>query len=390
MLFLIASSYPSIASEEEEKKDERPPRAMSIHPEYPGVVVPKGEDVRMDLIVVNGGRSDEEVLLKVTEVPKGWKAKVKTYSFTITGVYVPDGETKTVTFQAEPGKEVGPGTYTFKILGETRDKAFRSEASVVVEVKAKEEEKEEEDIVLTTSYPVLRGPSDAKFEFSIEVENKMDKDKVFNLTARGPANWEINFKPAYEDKYVSSLRLKSGQSRSMAVEVKPPRFAKSGEYPIDITVSSGEKKAKATLKVILTGTYKIEAGTPSGLLSLSTQPGKTASISLYVKNTGSATQRDITFLSFKPENWKVEFKPERLDVLESGEIKQVEVLITPAEQALVGDYSVGVNVKGEKANDDVEFRVTVKASTVWGWIGIGIILFVIAGLCALFIILGRR
>jgi uncharacterized membrane protein len=35
-------------------------------------------------------------------------------------------------------------------------------------------------------------------------------------------------------------------------------------------------------------------------------------------------------------------------------------------------------------------RVTVKASTAWGWIGIAIIVVVIAGLSALFIWLGRR
>jgi len=32
----------------------------------------------------------------------------------------------------------------------------------------------------------------------------------------------------------------------------------------------------------------------------------------------------------------------------------------------------------------------VKSSAAWGWISIVIILVVIAGLCALFIVLGRR
>jgi uncharacterized membrane protein len=86
----------------------------------------------------------------------------------------------------------------------------------------------------------------------------------------------------------------------------------------------------------------------------------------------------------------VKFNPEKIEALEPGALKQVEVIITPARQALVGDYSVGVMIDGEKANKTVEFRVTVRASTAWVWIGIGIILVVIAGLSILFIKLGRR
>ena len=380
----------AVAAEEEEDKDKRPARAMAIYPEYPGVVVPKGDDVRMDILIVNKGRSDEDVHLKVTDIPEGWDARVKTYNFTITGVHVPEDDTKTVTFLAEPDKEVKTGIYRFKVLGKTKDGVLQSENEITVEVKVKEEEKKEEDIIITTSYPVLQGPSDARFEFSIEVENKMDKDKVFNLAAKGPADWTLNFKPAYEDKYISSLRLKSGSSKSVAVEVKPPRLAKAGEYPIDVVISSGDRKAQGKLMVVLTGTYSIDASTVTGILSLGAQQGKPANLSFYVKNTGTATQHDISFLSLKPENWKAEFEPERIETLESGDIKQIELTITPDDEALVGDYSVAVNVKGEKDTKDMELRVTVKASKVWGWIGIAIFLVVIAGLCVLFITMGRR
>jgi len=86
----------------------------------------------------------------------------------------------------------------------------------------------------------------------------------------------------------------------------------------------------------------------------------------------------------------VEFKPEKIESIEPGDLKQVEVSITPAEEALVGDYAVGLNIKGEKTSDNLEMRVTVKASAAWGWIGIGIIVLVIVGLFGLFVSLGRR
>ena len=142
--------------------------------------------------------------------------------------------------------------------------------------------------------------------------------------------------------------------------------------------------------VFLTGIYKLDAGTPTGILSLEAIAGKTANFSIFVKNTGSAVNRNVTFSSFKPENWEVNFKPEKIDAVEPNALNQVEVTVKPAAQALVGDYSVGVMVNGEKSDKTIEMRVTVKASTAWGWIGIGIIIFVIVGLSGLFIWLGRR
>jgi uncharacterized membrane protein len=142
--------------------------------------------------------------------------------------------------------------------------------------------------------------------------------------------------------------------------------------------------------VVLTGTYKLDAGTAEGLLSLNAYQGKGANMSFYVKNNGSAAQNGIKFLTFKPENWKVEFSPEMIDTLPPAELKQVEMTITPADQALVGDYSVGVNVEGEKSTKNMEFRVTVRSSTAWGWIGMIIIVAVVAGLVFLFVRMGRR
>jgi len=379
---------PASAAEQTDKKDTRPDRGLSVAFEYPGVVINEGDDASVDLIVTNKGKQDESILFTITQSPKGWDTRIKTYSFGISGIFVPEDDDKRVQFNAKPDKDTKPGTYTFKVSAQSAD-GFLT-ASPTLSITLTEKEKEKGEIELTTSYPVLRGPNDAKFEFSLDVKNKIDKEALFNLTATVPKNWQANFKPPYEDKYISSLRLKDDESKSLNVEVTPDRFCTAGDYLIPVTISAGEAKAAAELKVIITGTYTIEAGTASGLLSLTTEKGKPGTMSVYIKNTGSALASGIEFLSIKPENWKVEFAPEKLESIEPGDLKQVEVSITPAAEALVGDYAVGVNVKGEKSSDDLEFRVTVKASAAWGWIGIGIIILVILGLFALFVTFGRR
>lgn len=387
LLLFVIPSY-GIGQEEKEIKDLRPERGMTVYPEYSGVTVPRGEAVKMDLTLENKGRTDETIDVKISTIPQGWKAFLRGGSYQVAGMFVPNGKSRSLALSLEPDKSIGPGTYLFQIDGQTSDGKFTSSQKITVMVQ--EKIAGTEDIQITTSYPVLRGQTDAKFEFSLEVMNKSESDRTFNLSAVGPEKWELNLKPAYEAKQISSLRIKGGQSQTLAVEVTPSKDAQAGEYPVLVRVSSGDKKAEAKLMVVLTGIYKIDAGTLTGILSLEAVAGKTANFSLFVKNTGSAVNQNITFSSFKPENWDVSFKPEKIDALEPGALKQVEVTVKPASQALVGDYSVGVMVNGEKSDKTVEMRVTVKASTAWGWIGVGVIVFVIAGLSALFIWLGRR
>ncbi|MEE9418493.1 MAG: NEW3 domain-containing protein [Desulfatiglandaceae bacterium] len=389
VVMVLLISLNSSAFSEEKKKD-LPERGISVSPEYTGIVVSEEEGVNIDLIVTNQGRRDENIDIAVTSIPDGWKAWIKTYSFGVTGVHVESDKSKNLTLRAQPGETVGPGKYTIGIRGQTQDKKFVSTSQVTIEVKKKKEEKRPEGIKITTSYPVLQGPTGAKFEFSLEVENRLDKDTIFNLISKGPENWEINFKPAYEQKFISSLRLKADQSQTMAVEVKPYPFAKPGTYPISVKISSADAEGEAVLKVVLTGTYNLEAGTATGLLSLNALRGNKANLSIYVQNTGSAPLNNLHFISFKPENWEVEFNPEKIDTLAPEQLKQVEVSITPTDQALVGDYSVGLRAEGGRVSKTIELRVTVNASSAWGWIGIGIIVFVMAGLVFLFIRLGRR
>ena len=381
----------SVWGESESIGGKKPERRIEMAAEYPGVEVPVEEDVSMDIVFYNRGTSNEDVDVWIAQKPDGWNARIKTYRYSVSGVHVPAEDEKTLTFEAEQGKDIQPGKYEFRVEAKTRDDKFKMSQTIYISVKKKAaDDKKGKGVKLTTSYPVLQGPSDAKFEFSLEVDSKLENDAVFDLYAQGPEDWDVNFKPAYESKYISSLRLKAGQSSTIAVEVKPSLSAQAGEYAVNIRVTSGDAKAEAPLNVILTGTYGLEVGTPTGLLSLEARQGKPANMSFYVKNTGTALNENINFMSFKPENWKIAFEPEQIPSIEPGEFEQVEVTLTPNDEALVGDYSVNVRVDGEKASKDIEFRVTVKAASAWGWIGIGIIVLVVVGLTGLFRWLGRR
>lgn len=390
MLVASLAFTPALAQEDKDKKRDKPEWDFVAAFVHPGQTATPEEKVQADLLVKNLGRNADTFMFQVLECPKGLKAEVRGYSKAVTGIFLTEGQDRSMTFQAvrEDEKKIPAGTYEFVVktssVGGKKDIVNRFTLTV------REKTKADEPIKLTTSYPVLSGPSDAKFEFSLDVQNNSEEDKLFNLAAVAPQGWDVSFKPSYEDKQISSLQIKASQSKAVGVQVTPARKTEVGKFPLKVQVKTGTHSAEVDLTVVLTGTYNLKAGTPSGLLSLTAAAGAPANMSFYVRNDGTAVQKEVTFVSFKPENWKVEFKPEKLEGLKAGELKQVEMIITPSEQALVGDYSVGVNVNGEKTNSTLEFRVTVKASTVWGWIGVIIIVLVIIGLGVVFRTLGRR
>jgi uncharacterized membrane protein len=371
-----------------DKQNDTPARGIAVYTDYSGIAVATGESVQMELTLENKGKTDENIDVALAEVAKGWKATLRGVRYQVTGMYVSAGKTKTLSLNLDPGKGVGPGRYAFRFDARTADGKFSSTHTLNVDVQGRKVGVD--NIRINAAYPMLRGQTDSKFEFSLDVLNKSEMERSFNLSAVGPEGWEISFKPAYEQKQISTLRVKEGQSQTIVAEVTPKPGVGAGEFPIIVRISARDSSAEAKLTAVLTGTYRLDVGTPNGILSLEAYPGKTASFSLFVKNSGSAPNRNVAFSSFKPENWAVAFKPEKIDVLSPGEMKQVEVTIKPGRQTLVGDYSVGVMATGEKAEKTVEMRVTVKASSAWGWIGIGLIVLVIAALGLLFVKMGRR
>ncbi len=369
-----------------------PERRITAAFQYPGVTLGPDDSVNLDLLIKNRGRSDETVLAEVTEKPKDWNVEIKRFSTQVTGVFVGSKEDQTLNLSARPVdkeiKKLPPGTYHFAVNVHTVDGALTQTAAVTVTVVSAE--KAAERVSIETSYPTLRGPSGDKFQFSLEVKNDTGQDAVFNFRATTPPGWETSFKPAYESKQISSLQINANSSKTVEMEVTPPYNVQAGEYDFHVEVQGPKAKAEKDLKVVLTGTYGLKVGTPSGVLSLVTERGQKANVTLLVQNKGSAPQREVKFNAFKPENWKVEFKPEKLENIEPGSFKQTEVTITPAQQALVGDYSVSIQAEGEKANQETEFRITIKAASAWGWIGVGIIAVVIIGLAIIFRVFGRR
>ena len=124
--------------ESESIGDKKPERLIEMAAEYPGVEVPVEEDVSMDIVFYNRGKSNEDVEVWIAQKPDGWKARIKTYRYSVSGVHVPADDEKTLTFEAEQGKDIQPGKYEFRVEAKTRDDKFKMSQTIYINVKKKE------------------------------------------------------------------------------------------------------------------------------------------------------------------------------------------------------------------------------------------------------------
>ena len=260
-----------------------------------------------------------------------------------------------------------------------------------------------EEIKLGTKYPVLSGPDDTTFQFEVELTYTGGNEKRdFDLMVRGPSGWATLIQQStYETKQISSIRLDPTvlYPETVLVVAKAPYwlYPEAKEYTITFEAAgakTGNPKNSLELTARITARYGFSAATKSGRLNTKATAGKESYLPIVITNSGTATLDKVTFSSTKPEGWSITFKPDKIEALAAGAEQEVEVAIKPPSNTIAGDYMTTVTFDSEPKSSselpELDIRVTVTTPVKWGWIGVGIIVAVIAGLVVTFTRLGRR
>ncbi|MBA7641817.1 hypothetical protein ES703_49502 [subsurface metagenome] len=261
---------------------------------------------------------------------------------------------------------------------------------------------EDATIELTTDYYKLEIASGASVNFTIQLEYTGTEARVFDLVATGPTDWTTFITPSYpRDRQILDIRMEppaegeSSTTELIVVTATPVAWIipELGEYPITVEASSGDLKSSIELTAVVTSipaSYTLYLTTPDGVLSTTAQAGKDNYFTLAVVNSGTGDIDSISLSTNKPRGWAVELSPTNIASVAAGNFQTVEMNIKPPPDAISGDYEILVRASGTQASDNVEIRVTVKTSSLWGWVGIGIIVLVIAGLAVIFMRFSRR
>lgn len=256
------------------------------------------------------------------------------------------------------------------------------------------QEQFEDSLKLSSKFPVLQAKSGEAFEFDVEFIALVSEDRTFDLTVDTPQNWVSIMQPRYDDTQISAIRIREFQAAPETIKVivapVPWDLPDPGEYSIILTAISGDLKESIELKAVVTARYGMDVYTEIGRLNTKATSGEDNHLAIKVRNSGSADLDKITLSSSKPEGWLITFNPENVENLAPGLAQDVDVVIKPADKAIAGDYMITLRANSKEINDSISIRVTVVTPTIWGWLGIVIVLAVIAGLVVMFRQLGRR
>jgi uncharacterized membrane protein len=392
LLFSTNGSSLNSAEKAEPKSSAEPKESFNLILPYTDVTVGQGQDVTMDAEFVNRTKNPVQVGITLEGVPQGWEVGFNSRypSYPVRSVMIQGEKSTTVEFKTKVPEKTKPGNYEVKVAAKDEAGTTRQVEKVTYRVTSKKVETG--GLKLTSQYPVLTTPTGQILKFTVDLKNEINKPLTASLVAQAPEGWVVRFKPQYGDTVISSLALKENGTETLSVEIDSPVQAKAGEYPVTVRARAGAFEASTNLKVTLRGTPDLRIGTRAETLNTSLTAGKRTPVEILVGNAGSAAVRNLTFIaSKKPEKWTVEFKPDKIDVINPGEVREIKMEILPPPRTIAGDYLLSFTPNSpDAAAKPVEFRVTVSTPTFWGWLGVAIVAAVVLGLGVVFVRLGRR
>ena len=362
-----------------------PPKGLFLVTDYPAQAVRAGEVTTIRVKLTNAGLPPEPVALSLAGVPTGWKVDILGGGQPVAAAMPGVNQDVALQLRVDVPKDAQPGAQKIVLsakgpLTQAPDLVFT--LTVGSEAPAK--------LSLKSRLPSLRGTPRSAFEYTVTVGNDSGKDLTVALSAQAPSNFQTTFTEGYGSNEISSIPIEAGQTKDIKVKVTPPRDVKAGDYPVLVKVAAEGATAELRLTLQISGQGKLALSTKDGRLSGEATVGKTTDFTLVVSNDGTAPIDEVEMSGSVPTGWKVEFNPKTIASVAPNDKKEVQVLVTPSDKAIAGDYVASFRANGRGESASADFRITVTTSTLWGIVGIGIIavaLLVLLGAVARF---GRR
>ena len=254
-------------------------------------------------------------------------------------------------------------------------------------------------IELKTDFPKIEINSGAQVSFQVNViyHNNIDKaEKEFDLIAKLPENWTGYVSSSTGTKIASiNLDPTSAYGTTVTIYGIPSSYAppSPGEYVLTLQVTSGNiiNSIDLTAKVIAQYSINLVPTGTTAIYSTTANAGKEKVYSVTLTNNGSAAIENVNLSYSAPSNWVVTFPTTKIDSLAAGEQQVMDVKIKPADKAIAGDYMITLTASGKQSvSKSIDVRVTVATPSIWGIIGIIIIVIVVAGLAYIFMRFSRR
>jgi len=360
LLFVVCT--PVLAQEGDPPQEKSEP--LTISTRYPAQEIAIGDNVNIALTLRGG--TPQIVWLEVEGLPEGWTATFKGGGKVIRAAYVESGNSISVDLKLELPEDVQAGAHRFSVIA--RGEKERAEMPIELTV----QEKLPPSLVFEVDLPTLRGTPDTNFRFNVTLKNEGDEELSVNLMADMPPEFLVTFKSGGQE--VTSIPVGANESKRLSVEAKAFVEVPAGTYQFDVQAQGGDVQAATTLLAEVVGKPELSMAAPDGRLSAQVHAGEETPITLVLWNTGSAPVRNVEMSASPPAGWEVTFEPEQIVEVAEGQQVEVTAKLRPPKEAIAGDYMVTFRARPEGTiAESAEFRITVRTSTLWGIVGVGLV-----------------
>ncbi len=376
------------------QEEEEPSYALGFTPmgeRYDAIAV-VDKDKYFPMLVENSGTATINNITFSSEQPAGW---IIGFSPDIVeSLGAEDSEIIEVIIKIPEG--TSPGDYVIALMA-SGEQASATKVDIRISANVPEPEVEVSPI-----YPRLEAIAGESFVFEVEFRYSAagltGEPRDFNLRTTAPKGWEVYLTPPYEkEKKVSAIRLKpaftAGNKLRFVASAPFWPLPEPGEYKVILEIISDDGKLKDSieLEAVITAKYFLALVSATERYNTEAEAGKDNYFSIEVGNLGTAAINNIKFSSDKPQGWIIDFTPDKIESLEAISTQTVDINIKPPTETIAGDYSITLKASGDQISaGDIKIRVTVESPTIWGWVGVGIIVLVIAGLIVIFLRFSRR
>jgi uncharacterized membrane protein len=350
-----------------------------LYTAYTKIAVPPGESIDYSVDLINNSEEIQTVDLDVSGIPYKWDYSLKSGGWVISELSVLPGEKKSFTLRVEIPFKVNRGNYNFKIVADD---------TISLPLTVRVTEKGSYETAFSADQPNMKGNSNSTFNYRAKLNNRTAEKQLYAITAEYPRGWNVSFKVS--GKQITSVELEPNSSKDIYIEIDPPSQVDAGTYEIPVHATSKNTSADIMLEAVISGTFDVDLTTPTGLLSTKITAGDEKVIELLVRNTGTSPLNDVKLTASKPANWSVEFDTTKIDVIQPREKATVMATLKADKKAIPGDYIVSFNAQTPEASSKASFRVSVRTSMLWGWIGVGVIAVALGSVFILFRKYGRR
>lgn len=362
-------------------------------------IQPTSDNSDIDLVLTNHANTRRVVRFEFDGVPEGWDVQVwqRFFAYRLNDLAIEpfdgteDSNKQTPRVRITPPEDSESGSYSFTLKVVSTDGNVLYDSATFTVLLPERTPVEKGDVEVTTTFGFLQGPALSRFEFEIAIKNRTGANASFDLSAEAPLNWTVQFLPAFGDeRLIASITPVDNAIQRVKVRVTPARFAEAGTFAIPVTVSNEDHKSEIGLQVQITGQGDLTMDTVATLLSFDAVAGETTQVDLVVGNIGTDALTNVSLIAGAPDGWVINFDTESFASIAVADFLPVAALITPSKDAIPGDYLVSVVVRSPEDLRELTLRISVTQSTIWGWLGIVIVIAVLGGLGGLFVRLGRR